>query len=51
MLYAIAATLLILWLFGIVTTYTMGGMLLVILVTFTMIALLRVIGRRRAAVR
>jgi hypothetical protein len=51
MLYVIAAILLILWLFGMVTTYTVGGLLQVLLVTFILVALLRVIGRRRAAVR
>jgi hypothetical protein len=47
MLYTIAVVLLILWLAGIVTSYTVGGFIHVLLVIAIVVVLLRVIGGRR----
>ena len=47
MLYAIAAALVVLWLLGMVTAYTIGGLLQVLLVISIVVVLLRVIGGRR----
>jgi len=49
MLYTIAVIMLILWLLGIVTSYTMGGLIHVLLVIAIVVILLRVIGGRGAA--
>jgi hypothetical protein len=46
MLYAIAVVLVVLWLFGIVTAYTMGGFIHVLLVIAVVVILLRVISGR-----
>ena len=46
MLYTIAVVLVILWLLGLVTTYTMGGFIHVLLVIALVVVLLRVIGGR-----
>ncbi len=48
MLYTIAVVLLILWLLGLVTSYTMGGLIHVLLVIAIVVVLLRVIGGRGA---
>jgi len=48
MLYTIAVVLLILWLLGLVTSYTVGGFIHVLLVIALVVVLLRVIGGRRA---
>ena len=48
MLYTIAVILVILWLLGLVTTYTMGGFVHVLLVIALIVLLLRVIGSRKA---
>jgi hypothetical protein len=48
MLYTIAIVLLILWLLGLVTSVTMGGLIHVLLVVAIVIVLLRVIGGRGA---
>jgi hypothetical protein len=48
MLYTIAVVLLILWLAGIVTSYTVGGFIHVLLVIAIVVVLLRVISGRRA---
>ena len=48
MLYAIAVVLLILWLLGLVTSYTIGGFIHVLLVIALVVVLLSVIGGRRA---
>jgi hypothetical protein len=48
MLYTIAVVLLILWLLGLVTSYTIGGFIHVLLVIALVVVLLRVIGGRRA---
>jgi hypothetical protein len=47
MLYTIAVVLLILWLAGIVTSYTVGGFIHVLLVIAIVVFLLRVISGRR----
>ena len=48
MLYTIAVVLLILWLLGLVTSYTVGGFIHVLLVIALVVVLLSVIGGRRA---
>jgi hypothetical protein len=47
MLYTIAVILLILWLLGLITSYTMGGFIHVLLVIAIVIILLRVIQGRK----
>jgi hypothetical protein len=50
MLYTIAVVLLILWLLGLVTSYTMGGVIHVLLVIALVMVLANFIsGRRRSA--
>jgi uncharacterized protein DUF5670 len=46
MLYTIAVALLILWVLGLVTSYTMGGFIHVLLVIAIVMVLLRVISGR-----
>jgi hypothetical protein len=46
MIYAIAAVLVILWLLGLVTSYTLSGFIHVLLVIAIVVILLRVIGGR-----
>ncbi len=48
MLYTIAIILLILWALGLVTSYTMGGFIHVLLVIAIVVVLLRVISGRSA---
>jgi hypothetical protein len=48
MLYTVAVVLCILWLLGIVTSYTMGGLIHVLLVIAIVVVLLRVISGRSA---
>jgi hypothetical protein len=48
MLYTIAVVLIILWLLGLVTSYTMGGFIHVLLVIAIVMILLRVISGRSA---
>ena len=48
MLYTIAVVLLILWLLGLVSSYTIGGFIHVLLVLAIVVVLLRVIGGRSA---
>lgn len=48
MLETIAVVLLVLWLLGLVTSYTLGGFIHVLLVFAIVVVLLRVIGGRRA---
>jgi len=48
MLYAIAVVLVILWLLGLVSSYTMGGLIHVLLVIAIVVILLGVIGGRKA---
>ena len=47
MLYTIAVVLLVLWLLGLVTSYTMGGFIHALLVIAIVVVLLRVISGRR----
>jgi hypothetical protein len=46
MLYTIAVVLIILWLLGLVTSYTMGGFIHILLVIAIVVILLRVISGR-----
>jgi len=46
MLYTIAVVLIILWLLGMVTAYTMGGLLHILLVIAIIVVLLRIISGR-----
>ena len=46
MLYTIAVVLVILWLLGLVTSYTMGGFVHVLLVIAVVVVLLRIISGR-----
>jgi hypothetical protein len=48
MLYTVAVVLVILWLLGLVTSYTMGGLIHVLLVIAIVMILLRVISGRSA---
>lgn len=48
MLYTIAVVLLILWLLGMVTAYTVGGFIHILLVIAIVMVLLRVISGRSA---
>mgnify|MGYP001231127717 CR=1 FL=1 len=47
MLYTIAVVLLVLWLLGLVTANTMGGVIHVLLVIAIVVVLLRVISGRK----
>ena len=46
MLYTVAIVLVVLWLLGLVTSYTLGGFIHILLVIAIVIMLLRVIGGR-----
>lgn len=46
MLYTIAVLLLIMWLFGMVTSYTLGGFLHLLLILAVAVVLIRVIQGR-----
>lgn len=48
MLFTIAVILLILWLLGMVSSYTIGGFIHILLVVAIVVILLRVISGRRA---
>ena len=48
MLYTIAVVLLVLWVLGLVSSYTIGGFIHVLLVVAIVMVLLRVIGGRRS---
>ena len=47
MLYTIAVILLVLWLLGLVSSYTMGGFIHVLLVIAVVVVLLRIISGRK----
>ena len=47
MLYTIAVVLIILWLLGLVSSYTMGGFIHALLVIAVVVVLLRIIQGRR----
>lgn len=48
MLWTIFVVLLVLWLFGMVTSYTMGGFIHVLLVIAVVVLLINLISGRRA---
>lgn len=48
MLYTIAVVLLILWLLGLVTSYTMGGFIHILVVVAIVMVLVNLISGRRA---
>jgi len=48
MLYTIAVVLLILWLLGLVTSYTMGGFIHILLVVAIVMVLVNLISGRRS---
>ncbi len=48
MLYTIAVVLLILWLLGLVSSYTLGGFVHVLLVIAVVVILIQVISGRKA---
>ncbi len=47
MLYTIAVVLIILWLLGLVTSYTMGGFIHILIVIAIVVVLLRIISGRK----
>jgi hypothetical protein len=47
MLYTIAVVLVVLWLLGLVTAYTMGGFIHILVVIAIVVVLLRIISGRR----
>ena len=47
MIYTLVAVLLVLWLLGLVTSYTIGGFIHVLLVIAIVVVLLRLIGGRK----
>jgi hypothetical protein len=47
MLYTIAVVLLVLWLLGLVTSYTIGGFIHVLLVIAIVVVLLRIINGQK----
>jgi hypothetical protein len=49
MLYTIAVVLLILWVLGLVTSYTLGGFIHILLVVAIVMVLLNLISGRRSA--
>lgn len=49
MIYTIAVVLVILWLLGLVTSYTLGGFIHVLLVVALIVILFNFIGGRRSA--
>ena len=48
MLYTIAVILVVLWLLGLVTSYTMGGFIHILLVLAIVVVVLNVISGRKA---
>jgi hypothetical protein len=47
MLYTIAVVLIVLWLLGLVTSYTMGGFIHILIVIAIIMVLVNLIGGRR----
>ena len=47
MLYTIAVVLIVLWLLGLVSSYTMGGFIHILLVIAIVVILLRIISGRK----
>jgi hypothetical protein len=48
LLWTLAVILLVLWLLGLVTSYTLGGFILILLVVALVVVLIRIIQGRRA---
>jgi hypothetical protein len=48
MLYTLAVVLIVLWLLGLVSSYTLGGFIHILLVLAIVVILLNVIGGRKA---
>jgi hypothetical protein len=48
MLYTIAVVLIVLWLIGLVTSYTMGGLIHVLLIIAVVMVLIQVVQGRRS---
>jgi hypothetical protein len=48
MLWTIAAILIVLWLLGLITSYTMGGFIHILLVIAVVVVLVNIIQGRRA---
>ena len=49
MLWTLAVLLLVLWMLGLVTSYTMGGLIHILVVVAVVVVLLRIIQGRRIA--
>lgn len=49
MLWAIAAVLIVLWLLGMITSYTIGGFIHILLVIAVIVVLVKIITGRRIA--
>ncbi len=49
MLWAIAAVLIVLWLLGIITSYTLGGFIHILLVIAIIVVLVKIITGRKIA--
>lgn len=47
MLYAIAVVLIVIWLLGLITSYTLGGFIHLLLVVAVIVVLIRIISGRR----
>ena len=47
MLYTIAVVLIVLWLLGLVSSYTMGGFIHILLVIAVIVVILRIISGRK----
>lgn len=48
MLYTLAVVLLVLWLLGLVTSYTLGGLIHILLVIALVVVVLNLVSGRRA---
>jgi hypothetical protein len=49
MLWTLAVLLLVLWMLGLVTSYTMGGLIHILVVVAVVVVLIRIIQGRRIA--
>jgi hypothetical protein len=49
MLYSIALVLLVLWILGLATSYTLGGFIHILIVVAVVVVLLRIISGRKVA--
>jgi hypothetical protein len=47
MLYTVAVVLIILWLLGLITSYTMGGFIHILIVIAIIVVLIRIIQRKK----